>query len=109
LSTGRWVRATAISRVAGNVGIGISRQPGLRGRYLASMGLSWWLGLAIAPVLGIQLLSASPTAAFLTAAVVALGAGASALMVERALPESSRLTPRPSAEHPSPESERRTS
>ncbi|GAA1010367.1 MFS transporter [Acrocarpospora pleiomorpha] len=77
---------------------------GLRGRYMASMGLSWWLGLTIAPVLGIQLLSASPTAAFLTAALVALGAGASALMMERALPESSRLTPRPS-----PESERRTS
>jgi MFS family permease len=68
---------------------------GLRGRYMASMGLSWWLGLAIAPALGVQLLSASPTVAFLTAAVVALGAGASALMGERALPASARLTPRP--------------
>ena len=24
----------------------------LRGRYMATMGLSWWLGLALAPTLG---------------------------------------------------------
>jgi hypothetical protein len=34
--------------------------PALRGRYMATTGLSWWLGLAIAPTLGTQLLSVSP-------------------------------------------------
>ena len=68
---------------------------GLRGRYMASMGLSWWIGLALAPTIGLQLLSVSPAAAFLAAAVVAMAAGASALALERRLPEASRLTPRP--------------
>src|SRR5262249_32762377 len=31
----------------------------LRGRYMASIGLSFWIGLTIAPVLGAQLLSIS--------------------------------------------------
>src|SRR5205823_110943 len=37
---------------------------GLRGRYQAGIGLSWWLGLALAPTVGTQLLtvSAGPTA-----------------------------------------------
>jgi dipeptide/tripeptide permease len=47
----------------------------VRGRYMATIGLSWWLGLALAPTLGAQLLSVSPTAAMLTAAGVALAAG----------------------------------
>jgi MFS family permease len=68
---------------------------GLRGRYMASMGLSWWVGLALAPTLGMQLLSLSPTAAFLAAAAVATAAAASALTLERRLPDDSRLTPRP--------------
>jgi MFS family permease len=68
---------------------------GLRGRYMATMGLSWWIGLAIAPALGAWLLALSPTATFLTAAGVAGAAGASALALERGLPESSRFTPRP--------------
>ncbi len=34
----------------------------LRGRYMAAIGLSWWLGLALAPTLGSQLLSVSPAA-----------------------------------------------
>jgi len=67
----------------------------LRGRYMASAGLSWWIGLAIAPVFGAPLLSVSPTAVFLTAAVVALLAGISALILENRLPRASRLTPRP--------------
>jgi len=67
----------------------------LRGRYMASMGLSWWLGLALAPTLGTQLLSLSPTAAFLAAAAVATAAAVSALTLERRLPDASRLTPRP--------------
>ena len=53
----------------------------LRGRYMATIGLSWWLGLALAPTVGTQLLSVSPPAALLVAAGVAaggrtLGAGA---------------------------------
>jgi MFS family permease len=67
----------------------------LRGRYMASMGLSWWVGLALAPTLGTQLLSLSPTAVFLAAAAVAIAAAVSALTLERRLPDASRLTPRP--------------
>lgn len=69
--------------------------PALRGRYMATIGLSWWLGLALAPTLGAQLLSVSPPAAMLTAAGVALAAGLSALALERDLPATVRLTPRP--------------
>jgi MFS family permease len=65
----------------------------LRGRYMASTGLSWWVGLAIAPTLGAPLLSLSPAVVFLTAAVVASLAGASALTLEQRLPHASRLTP----------------
>lgn len=68
---------------------------GLRGRYMASMGLSWWVGLALAPTLGMQLLSLSPTAAFLAAGAAAIAAAASMLPLERKLPDASRLTPRP--------------
>jgi MFS family permease len=67
----------------------------LRGRYMAAMGLSWWLGLALAPTVGAQLLSVSPPAAMLAAAGVALAAGVSALSLERDLPSATRLTPRP--------------
>ena len=67
----------------------------LRGRYMASMGLSWWVGLALAPTLGTQVLSLSPTVVFLAAAAVATAAAVSALTLERRLPEASRLTPRP--------------
>jgi MFS family permease len=67
----------------------------LRGRYMATMGLSWWLGLALAPTLGSQLLSASPPAAMLASAAVAAAAGVSALALERELPAAIRLTPRP--------------
>jgi len=68
---------------------------GLRGRYMASIGFSWWIGLALAPMLGTQLLSASPDAAFGVAAGAAAAAAVSMLRLERALPEASRLTPRP--------------
>jgi MFS family permease len=67
----------------------------LRGRYMATMGLSWWLGLALAPTLGTQLLSVSPPAVMLAGAAVALAAGLSALALERDLPAAVRLTPRP--------------
>ena len=68
---------------------------GLRGRYMASMGFSWWIGLAIAPTLGAQLLSAAPAATFIAAAGVAALAAASALALESRLPSGARLTPRP--------------
>jgi MFS family permease len=68
---------------------------GLRGRYMAAIGLSWWLGLALAPTLGAQLLGAAPTAALLAPAAIAVAAGASALALERRLPPAVRLTPRP--------------
>jgi len=67
----------------------------LRGRYMAAIGLSWWLGLALAPTLGAQVLSLSPVAAFLASAAVAAIAAASALGLERRLPDEARLTPRP--------------
>jgi predicted MFS family arabinose efflux permease len=65
----------------------------LRGRYMAVIGLSWWTGLAVAPTAGTQLLSASATATFLGSAVVAAGAGASLLALDRRLPERARRTP----------------
>jgi MFS family permease len=67
----------------------------LRGRYMASIGLSWWVGLALAPTLGTQVLSLSPMAVFLASAAVATAAAVSALTLERRLPEASRLTPHP--------------
>ncbi|HLO32391.1 MAG TPA: MFS transporter [Anaerolineales bacterium] len=67
----------------------------LRGRYMAAIGLSWWVGLALAPTLGTQVLSFSPVAAFLAAAAVSTLAVVSALALERSLPEGSRLTPQP--------------
>jgi MFS family permease len=69
----------------------------IRGRYMAAIGLSWWLGLALAPTLGTQLLDVSPRATMLAAAGVALAAGLSALALERDLPAAIRLTPRPAA------------
>jgi MFS family permease len=67
----------------------------LRGRYMAAIGLSWWVGLALAPTLGTQVLSLSPMAAFLASAAVAAVAALSALALERRLPDEARLTPRP--------------
>jgi MFS family permease len=69
--------------------------PALRGRYMATIGLSWWLGLALAPTLGTVLLSTSAPAAMLAASATALAAGASALALERDLPAAVRLTPEP--------------
>jgi MFS family permease len=66
--------------------------PALLGRYMATIGLSFWLGLALAPTLGTQLLAASPPLALLVPAAVALAAALSALTL--ALPAEARLTPR---------------
>jgi MFS family permease len=68
---------------------------GLRGRYMATMGFSWWIGLTLAPTLGTQLLSRSPTVTFLAAAAVASASALSALRLERRLPDAARLTPQP--------------
>ena len=68
---------------------------GLRGRYMAAMGLSWWVGLALAPTVGTVLLAASPAGTFVVAAGVSVAAGIASLALERRLPEASRLTPRP--------------
>jgi MFS family permease len=70
----------------------------LRGRYMATIGMSWWIGLALAPTVGTQLLSMSPQAVLLPAAGVALAAAWSALALERELPAAIRVTPRPAAE-----------
>jgi MFS family permease len=69
----------------------------LRGRYMAAIGLSFWVGLALAPALGAPLLAVSPPAALLAAAAVAVLAAASALALERRLPDAARRTPRPRA------------
>jgi MFS family permease len=69
----------------------------LRGRYMAAMGFSWWLGLALAPIAGAPLLGASPRSAFVVAAGVALAATLSALALERELPVPNRITPRPAS------------
>jgi len=68
---------------------------GLRGRYMAVIGLSWWTGLALAPTLGTQLLSASPGATFVCSAATAAAAAVSMLALDRRLPDRARLTPRP--------------
>jgi MFS family permease len=67
----------------------------LRGRYMAVTGLSWWLGLALAPTLAAPLMAVSPAAAMLGAATVALAATLAALALEREIPPALRLTPRP--------------
>ena len=51
--------------------------------------------LALAPALGGQLLDLAPGTAFIAASAVALLAAISALTLERSIPTSMRLTPRP--------------
>ena len=65
----------------------------LRGRYMASMGLSWWIGLALAPALGAPFLAGSGRSVFLVAGAVALAAGIMALRLNRVLPAAARRTP----------------
>ena len=68
--------------------------PAIRGRYMATMGLSWWAGLALGPVLGTQLLNISTGLTFGACAGAASMASVSMLALERRLPEASRRTPR---------------
>ena len=74
--------------------------PSLRGRYMAAMGLSWWTGLALGPVLGTQLLKISSTLTFGATAAAAAAAAVSMLALEPRLPEAARLTPRPEPTSP---------
>jgi MFS family permease len=69
----------------------------LRGRYMATVGLSWWIGLAIAPTVGTRLLSSSPGLTFIGSAAAAVAAALSMLELEPRLPGASRLTPTPEA------------
>ena len=71
--------------------------PALRGRYMAALGLSWWIGLALAPTLGTPLLTLSPAAALLIPAAIGGATAASALALEPRLPDAARRTPRPVA------------
>jgi MFS family permease len=76
----------------------------LRGRYMAAMSLSWWIGLALAPTAGTRLLAVSPAAALLPAAGLALAASVAALALERRLPAAISRTPRPSVTSSPPSS-----
>lgn len=67
----------------------------LRGRYMATIGLSWWLGLALAPTLGAQLLAVSPSLALLAAAGLSAAAIVSLLALVPRLPLSVRSIPQP--------------
>ena len=67
----------------------------LRGRYMATVALSWWVGLALAPILGTQGLSASPFWTFTASAVLMVTTGLAVLALERRVPAAARLTPQP--------------
>ena len=67
----------------------------LRGRYMATAGLSWWLGLTLAPTLGGQLLAISPSLALIGGAALAASVIALLRAFEPALPVSVRSIPRP--------------
>jgi MFS family permease len=69
----------------------------LRGRYMATAGLSWWLGLALAPTLGGQLLAVSPSLALVAAAALAASTIVGLRAFEPALPAGVRSIPRPDA------------
>jgi MFS family permease len=68
---------------------------GLRGRYMATAGLSWWLGLAVAPILGGQLLTVSPALPLIGGAALAASAIVLLRAAEPALPLRARAIPRP--------------
>ncbi len=62
---------------------------------MASIGLSWWLGLALAPILGAPLLAVSASLALLAAAALSIAAIISLMALEARLPLGLRLIPRP--------------
>jgi MFS family permease len=67
----------------------------LRGRYMATAGLSWWLGLAVAPTLGGQLLALSPSLALIGAAALSASTIVLLRAFEPALPVDARAISRP--------------
>jgi MFS family permease len=68
-------------------------RPGLLGRYLALNGFGFQLGGAAGRAAGGFALASAPHALWIAAAALALAAGASALLLERFLPERLRRTP----------------
>jgi MFS family permease len=72
-------------------------QPGLLGRYLALNGFGFQLGGAAGRAIGGFALAVAPHGLWLAAAAAAFGAGLSALVLERVLPERIRRTPVPIA------------
>jgi MFS family permease len=70
---------------------------GLRGRYMATIGLSWWIGLALAPTLGTRLLGVSAALTFCASAGAAAAAAVAMLRLDGRLPAGARFTPRPDA------------
>jgi Major Facilitator Superfamily len=68
----------------------------LRGRYLATASLSWWVGLGIAPTLGASLLAISPSLPLVGGAALAATAIVLLHAFERALPLGARTVPQPS-------------
>jgi MFS family permease len=67
---------------------------GSTGRYLAASGFGWQAGFILAPVSGGLLLASEPRALPLTCAGLCAVGAAGALLLERALPERARMTPR---------------
>jgi MFS family permease len=67
----------------------------VRGRYMSTISLSWWIGLALGPIAGTQLLRISSDLTFGACAATASAAVASLLALDRRLPAASRFTVRP--------------
>jgi hypothetical protein len=74
--------------------------PALRGRYMATAGLSWWLGLALAPTLGAQLLAVSRSLPLICGAALAASAIVLLRAFEPSLPVTARAIPQPGAWRP---------
>ena len=68
-------------------------RPDLMGRYMAMSAFSWQLGMAVGPAAGGFLLAASPSALWLTAAVVCGAGSVASLLLERRLPREALRTP----------------
>jgi MFS family permease len=68
-------------------------RPDLLGRYLALNGFGFQLGGAAGRAIGGFALAFAPNGLWLAAAAIALGVGAAALVLDRALPEHVRRTP----------------
>jgi MFS family permease len=67
--------------------------PRLRGRYMALSAISWDIGFIVGPSVGGFVLDHAPLALWPGAAAVCLVAGVGALVLERHIPPSLRLTP----------------